>query len=100
MAKLSYLEAIHQGLDQAMERDKDVFVLGEDVGKKGGVFGVTLGLQAKYGEARVLDTPLAESNIVGTSIGASRYVHHLAVAFTVHYITLKVLNLYLLLHQV
>ena len=44
MAKLSYLEAIHQGLDQAMERDKDVFVLGEDVGKKGGVFGVTLGL--------------------------------------------------------
>src|SRR5699024_3480706 len=61
--KLSYLEAIHQGLDQAMEKDNDVFVLGEDVGKKGGVFGVTLGLQQKYGEARVLDTPLAESNI-------------------------------------
>ena len=71
MAKLSYLEAIHQGLDQAMEKDNDVFVLGEDVGKKGGVFGVTLGLQQKYGEARVLDTPLAESNIVGTGIGAA-----------------------------
>ena len=71
MAKLSYLEAIHQGLDQAMEKDNDVFVLGEDVGKKGGVFGVTLGLQQKYVEARVLDTPLAESNIVGTGIGAA-----------------------------
>ncbi|MBU0437702.1 alpha-ketoacid dehydrogenase subunit beta [Staphylococcus casei] len=71
MAKLSYLDAIHQGLDQAMEKDNDVFILGEDVGKKGGVFGVTLGLQEKYGEARVLDTPLAESNIVGTSIGAA-----------------------------
>ena len=71
MPKLSYLEAIQQGLDQAMAKDDDVFVLGEDVGKKGGVFGVTLGLQQKYGEARVLDTPLAESNIVGTSIGAA-----------------------------
>ncbi len=48
MAKLSYLEAIQQGLDQSMEKDNDVFVLGEDVGKKGGVFGVTLGLQEKY----------------------------------------------------
>ena len=60
-----------QGLDQAMEKDDNVFVLGEDVGKKGGVFGVTLGLQEKYGIARVLDTPLAESNIVGTGIGAA-----------------------------
>src|SRR5699024_97675 len=66
-----YLEAIHQGLDQAMEKDNDVVVLGEDVGKKGGVFGVTLGLQQKYGEARVLDTTLAESNIVGTGIRAA-----------------------------
>ncbi|WP_418128658.1 alpha-ketoacid dehydrogenase subunit beta [Staphylococcus sp. HKU1] len=71
MVKLSYLEAIHQAIDQSMEQDDNVFVLGEDVGKKGGVFGVTLGLQQKYGEARVLDTPLAESNIVGTSIGAA-----------------------------
>ncbi|MHD0382611.1 alpha-ketoacid dehydrogenase subunit beta [Staphylococcus simulans] len=71
MAKLTYLEAIKQAIYQAMEKDPDVFVLGEDVGKKGGVFGVTQGLQEKFGIERVIDTPLAESNIVGTAIGAS-----------------------------
>ncbi|KOR13593.1 2-oxoisovalerate dehydrogenase [Staphylococcus carnosus] len=71
MAKLTYLSAIQQAIYQAMEKDPDVFVLGEDVGKKGGVFGVTLGLQEKFGIERVIDTPLAESNIVGTAIGAS-----------------------------
>lgn len=71
MAKLSYLEAIRQAQDLALQQDKDVFILGEDVGKKGGVFGATQGLQQKYGEDRVIDTPLAESNIVGTAIGAS-----------------------------
>ncbi|MDT4012798.1 MULTISPECIES: alpha-ketoacid dehydrogenase subunit beta [Staphylococcus] len=71
MAKLTYLAAIKQAIYQAMENDPDVFVLGEDVGKKGGVFGVTQGLQEKFGIERVIDTPLAESNIVGTAIGAS-----------------------------
>lgn len=71
MAKLTYLAAIKQAIYQAMEKDPDVFVLGEDVGKKGGVFGVTQGLQEKFGIERVIDTPLAESNIVGTAIGAS-----------------------------
>ncbi|MFD2829392.1 alpha-ketoacid dehydrogenase subunit beta [Corticicoccus populi] len=71
MAKLSYLQAITNALDFEMGRDKDVFILGEDVGKKGGVFKVTEGLQEKYGALRCLDTPLAESNIVGTSIGAA-----------------------------
>ncbi|GAB3071925.1 alpha-ketoacid dehydrogenase subunit beta [Salinicoccus sesuvii] len=71
MAKISYLQAIHQALDYEMGQDDSVFVLGEDVGKKGGVFKVTAGLQEKYGEMRCLDTPLAESNIVGTSIGAA-----------------------------
>lgn len=71
MAKLSYLDAIKDALFNAMEQDDDVFVLGEDVGKKGGVFKVTEGLQEKFGEMRVLDTPLAESNIVGTAIGAA-----------------------------
>src|SRR5699024_9020379 len=55
----------------ALEADDDVFLLGEDIGKKGGVFKVTDGLQEKFGEMRVLDTPLAESNIVGTAIGAA-----------------------------
>lgn len=71
MAKLTYLAAIKQAIYQAMEKDPDVFVLGEDVGKKGCVFGVTQGLQEKFGIERVIDTPLAESNIVGTAIGAS-----------------------------
>ncbi|EJD8481070.1 alpha-ketoacid dehydrogenase subunit beta [Staphylococcus pseudintermedius] len=71
MAKISYLEAIRQALDVALENDAQTMILGEDVGKKGGVFGVTAGLQEKYGVYRVLDTPLAESNIVGSAIGAA-----------------------------
>src|SRR5699024_10864858 len=71
MAKLSYLDAINNALYTALEADDDVFLLGEDIGKKGGVFKVTDGLQEKFGEMRVLDTPLAESNIVGTAIGAA-----------------------------
>lgn len=71
MAKLSYLEAVHHALHEEMARDKDVFVIGEDVGVKGGVFGVTKGLQQEFGEYRSIDAPLAESNIVGASIGAA-----------------------------
>ena len=68
MSKMSYIEAIQQAQDLAMEHDNNVFILGEDVGRKGGVFGATRGLQDKYGVERVIDTPLAESNIVGTAI--------------------------------
>ncbi|AVQ33112.1 alpha-ketoacid dehydrogenase subunit beta [Staphylococcus muscae] len=71
MPKISYLEAIKDALTIALEQDSQTFVLGEDVGKKGGVFGVTAGLQEKFGLYRVLDTPLAESNIVGSAIGAA-----------------------------
>lgn len=71
MSKMSYIEAIQQAQDLAMEHDNNVFILGEDVGRKGGVFGATRGLQDKYGVERVIDTPLAESNIVGTAIGAT-----------------------------
>ena len=69
MAKLNMVEALNQALDQALKRDKSVLLLGEDIGKDGGVFRVTDGLQKKYGNERVIDTPLAESGIVGTSIG-------------------------------
>ena len=62
-------DAINAALDQAMERDPDVIVLGEDVGTSGGVFRITDGLQARYGEGRVIDTPLNESGIVGTAVG-------------------------------
>lgn len=69
MAKRNLVEAINSGLMVEMERDPSVVVLGEDVGKEGGVFRVTEGLQVKFGMNRVFDTPLAESGIVGVSIG-------------------------------
>jgi len=68
---LSYLEAIREALVEEMRRDPRVFVLGEDVGAYGGAFGVTQGLYEEFGEARVVDTPISESAIVGISIGAS-----------------------------
>lgn len=69
--KLTIAQAINQALFQAMEKDENIIVLGEDVGKDGGVFRVTDGLYEKYGEKRVIDTPLAESGIIGTAIGLS-----------------------------
>ena len=69
MAKRNMVEAINRGLMEEMERNPSVMVLGEDVGKEGGVFRVTEGLQAKFGPERVVDTPLAESAIVGTAFG-------------------------------
>lgn len=69
MARLNLVEAIDQALLQEMERDPQVIVLGEDVGKDGGVFRVTDGLVERFGEERVIDTPLAESGIVGVAIG-------------------------------
>lgn len=69
--ELSYLEAIREALVEEMRRDAKVFVLGEDVGAYGGAFGVTQGLYEEFGEARVLDTLISESAIVGISVGAS-----------------------------
>ncbi|MEX2737740.1 MAG: alpha-ketoacid dehydrogenase subunit beta [Candidatus Wukongarchaeota archaeon] len=73
MAKLTIVEAINLALREEMERDERVVILGEDVGKDGGVFRVTDGLYEKFGENRVIDTPLAESGIVGTAIGMAVY---------------------------
>lgn len=71
MPELTLLEAIRQGLDESMATDERVFVFGEDVGRRGGVFRVTEGLLDKYGPLRVIDSPLAESVIVGACIGAA-----------------------------
>lgn len=71
MPEITLLEAIRQGLDEMMSADERVFVFGEDVGKRGGVFRVTEGLQEKYGPLRIIDSPLAESVIVGACIGAA-----------------------------
>jgi 2-oxoisovalerate dehydrogenase E1 component beta subunit len=69
MPEIRYLDAIREAMYDEMKRDERVVVLGEDVGLKGGVFGATDGFYAEFGEARVLDTPLAESLIVGAAIG-------------------------------
>jgi 2-oxoisovalerate dehydrogenase E1 component beta subunit len=69
MPQMTLSKALNDGLRAAMERDPKVLVMGEDVGKLGGVFRVTDGLQKDFGEQRVLDTPLAESGIIGTAVG-------------------------------
>src|SRR6266545_3065146 len=73
MAKLTVVEAINLALKQEMEKDPRVLILGEDVGKNGGVFRVTQGLLDIFGEARVMDTPLSESAIAGVAIGMAIY---------------------------
>ena len=69
MTTLTLSRALNEGLRKAMEDDPKALIMGEDVGKLGGVFRVTDGLQKDFGEARVIDTPLAESGIIGTAIG-------------------------------
>lgn len=69
MATLNLIQAINNALDQQLEKNDKVVVYGEDVGHQGGVFRASVGLQKKYGEDRVFDTPIAESSIVGTAIG-------------------------------
>jgi pyruvate dehydrogenase E1 component beta subunit len=69
MAKLTMVQALNMALHQEMEKDDRVIVLGEDVGKDGGVFRVTEGLLEKFGDQRSLDTPLAEAGIIGMSVG-------------------------------
>lgn len=69
MTELTMIQAIHLALGEELERDERVMLLGEDIGRAGGVFRATDGLQERFGEERVVDTPLAEGAIVGASIG-------------------------------
>jgi 2-oxoisovalerate dehydrogenase E1 component beta subunit len=71
MAAITYLDAIREGIWEEMERDEDVFLIGEDIGVYGGAFKVTKGMLDRFGERRVVDTPISESAIVGAAIGAS-----------------------------
>ena len=71
MPETTYLEAIRDGLREEMERDERVFILGEDVGAYGGAFKVTEGLHERFGERRVIDTPISEAAIVGAAAGAA-----------------------------
>ncbi|GAA0222552.1 alpha-ketoacid dehydrogenase subunit beta [Haladaptatus pallidirubidus] len=70
---LTLVQAVRDGLYTEMQQDDDVIVMGEDVGKNGGVFRATEGLYEEFGDDRVIDTPLAESGIVGTAIGMAAY---------------------------
>lgn len=76
MARINMVDAIVQALLQAMDRDPKILVLGEDVGRDGGVFRVTDGLMQRFGEQRVIDTPLAESGIIGMAIGMAIAGYH------------------------
>src|SRR4051794_23539106 len=69
MPQMNMVEAINLALAQEMQRDERIIILGEDVGVNGGVFRVTDGLQKRFGAERVVDSPLSESGIIGTSIG-------------------------------
>src|SRR5262249_60294402 len=71
MAEITYLEAIREALFEEMERDTNVFCIGEDIGAYGGAFKVTEGLLAKFGEQRVIDSPISEIAIVGAAAGAA-----------------------------
>src|SRR5690349_23524499 len=71
MTTMTYAAAIREALAEELERDDEVFLIGEDIGESGGVFGVTKGLVGRFGEERVLDTPISEEAIVGAGVGAS-----------------------------
>ena len=71
MAEITYLEAIREAITEEMERDANVFCLGQDIGAFGGAFKVTDGLMARFGEHRVIDTPISETAIIGAAAGAS-----------------------------
>jgi len=71
MPLMTYLDAIHQGIWEEMERDSSVFLLGEDIGAYGGAFKVTAGMLEKFGPERVIDTPISESAIIGAAVGAA-----------------------------
>ncbi len=73
MPEMTLIEALRQAMDEEMARDDRVFITGEDVGPRGGVFRATLGLYEKYGAQRIIDSPLAELSIVGVGIGAALY---------------------------
>ncbi|MBX3247890.1 MAG: alpha-ketoacid dehydrogenase subunit beta, partial [Myxococcales bacterium] len=73
MPEMNLVQAVNDALRTEMAADPDVVVLGEDVGKVGGVFRVTQGLYDEFGEDRVIDTPLSEGGIIGTAIGMALY---------------------------
>ena len=68
---MNFIDAITNGLNEAMEKDEDVFIMGEDIGVFEGAFKATKGLYEKFGEPRVLDTPISEGGFMGAAVGAA-----------------------------
>jgi pyruvate/2-oxoglutarate/acetoin dehydrogenase E1 component len=71
MRRISYAQAIREALDEEMARDQSILMIGEDIGEPGGVFGVTQGLLKRFGEQRVIDTPISEEAVIGAAVGAA-----------------------------
>ncbi len=71
MRELSYMESLREAIRQAMEKDENVFLIGEDIGVYGGAFGVSAGLLEKFGPDRIIDTPISEAGIAGACVGAA-----------------------------
>ena len=71
MKKMTYAEGIREGMRKKMLEDPNVFIFGEDVGKFGGCFGVTMGMFDEFGDKRVRDTPISEGAIIGTAVGSA-----------------------------
>src|SRR5688572_15759075 len=71
MTRFTYADGIRQAMAEEMERDPDVFLVGEDIGPSGGVFGVTKGLWERFGGNQIWDTPISEEAVVGAAVGAA-----------------------------
>ncbi len=71
MPEITYLEAIRTALWEEMKRDERVFIIGEDIGRYGGAFGVTHGMLDEFGEKRIIETPISEPSIIGAAVGAA-----------------------------
>lgn len=71
MPEITYVEAIRSALREEMKRDERVFIIGEDIGRYGGAFGVTQGLLDEFGEKRIIETPISEPSIIGAAVGAA-----------------------------
>ena len=71
MVDILYREALRLGIDEALEKDPNVFIMGEDIGAYGGAYAVTDGLLDKYGPDRVKDTPISEATFIGAGVGAA-----------------------------
>jgi pyruvate dehydrogenase E1 component beta subunit len=75
MPEITYVEAIRSALREEMRRDERVFIIGEDIGRYGGAFGVTTGMLDEFGDKRIIETPISEPSIIGAAVGGGSSGH-------------------------